>query len=256
MIAVIVSAEDEASTNIGKELMKIAKWEKNNGIYLYKNILLYHIPDTHLYHDNVDTELEKEGYEIDVVIFASKHSSKSHMKSLTVHPIGNFGRAMYGGRDNELVPSAPVLMKHALKLLREKAEEMEYAVSYEATHHGPYLTKPAFFIETGSTEEEWNDRRACRTIAETIIELSSIKIEEEQEIAIGIGGGHYAPRFTDIAIKRDTSFGHIAAKYAIESLSEEMVEKMIRATPGCSRAYFHGNFPELERMVEKLGMHR
>ncbi|MCD6513055.1 MAG: D-aminoacyl-tRNA deacylase [Thermoplasmata archaeon] len=256
MIAIIISEEDEASVNIGKELMKIAEWRREGDFYIHENMVMYHIPDMHLYHNNVDEEIRKEGYEIDAVVFASKHSSKSHIKSLTVHPIGNFGKALYGGKDEELVPSHPLLMKYALSLLHRKADGMEYQVSYEATHHGPYLKTPTFFIETGSTKEEWNNKRACRVIAEAILETGKNKdIMNDAEIAIGIGGGHYAPRFTDIAMKRNVAFGHIAAKYAVEFLSEKMLKKMVASTPGCSKAYYHGAFPELEEFLSKiLGM--
>ena len=249
MLAIIISKKDIASVNISKILLSSYEWEKEGDVYIHGNRILYFIEDEHLYHDNVDIELEELGYDIDTIIFASRHSSKEERKTLSVHPIGNFGKAIYGGRDAELVKTNPLLMRNALKLLKEK-NDIGYSVSYEATHHGPYLEKPTFFIEVGSTSRQWNDMHACRIVAEVIMEMK----EEESEVAIGIGGGHYAPRFTDIALKKDIAFGHIAARYAIEYLNEEMLKKMFEATPHCSRAYFHGKYEEIEEMVRKMGI--
>ena len=236
MIAVVISEKDEASVCIGKELMSLQKWEKlGANVYRSGNILLYFIEGMHLYHDNIDEEIKKWG-KAEAIIFASRHSSESRRKTLSVHPIGNFGEAKFGGKSKELVLSAPLLMKNALKLLQVKAESMDYEVCYEATHHGPYLSTPSFFIETGSTEKEWNDREACRTIAEVIIETKN----EKADVAIGIGGGHYAPRFTDIALHRNIAFGHMISDYNLSNIDEDMIQKAIDSTPDVKFAYFHG----------------
>jgi len=250
MLAVIVSKKDVASINISKVLLFEYKWEKKGDAYIHGNRLLYFIEDEHLYHDNVDKEIEELGYEIDAVIFASRHSSSQERKTLSVHPIGNFGKALYGGKSKQLVKTNPWLMRHALQLLKEK-NKIGYSVSYEATHHGPWLEKPSFFIEVGSTSRQWNDMQACHVVAEAIMEM---KEERKGKIAIGIGGGHYAPRFTDIALKHGIAFGHIAAKYAIEHLNEEMLKKMVEATHDCEAAYFHGKYEEIEGMARKIGL--
>lgn len=236
MIAIVISKEDEASVCIGKELLSLQKWEElGKNIYRSGDKLMYFIEDTHLYHDNIDEEIKKWG-KAEAVIFASRHSSASEKKTLSVHPIGNFGEAKFGGKSRELVKSAPLLMRNALKHLQVKAGGMGYNVCYEVTHHGPYLSTPAFFIETGSTQKEWNDREACRVIAETIIEAKN----EKADVAIGIGGGHYAPRFTDIAMHKKIAFGHMIPDYRLPNIDEDMIQKAIDATPDVKYAYFHG----------------
>jgi len=236
VIAAVVSRADEASVCIGNELLSIAKWrELDKNIYASKDRLLFFIDDMHLHHDNIDMEIMEWG-KPEAVIFASRHSSASKKRTLSVHPVGNFGAAEFGGRKREIVPSSPHLMLGALKLLHEKSGEMNYDVCYEVTHHGPYLSTPAFFIETGSTEREWNDKEACRVIAETIMEMG----EAGGATAVGVGGGHYAPRFTDIALKRGIAFGHMIADYRLPEVDGEMVRKAIRATSGTEYAYFHG----------------
>src|SRR2546428_10273485 len=48
-------------------------------------------------------------------------------------------------------------MTEVLRAVRREAEGLSYAVTFEATHHGPVLDAPSFFIEVGSTEKEWRD---------------------------------------------------------------------------------------------------
>jgi len=236
VIAVVISEKDKASVCIGKELMSLQRWEKlGANVYRSEDKLLYFIEGTHLYHDDIDKEIEKWG-KAEAIIFASRHSSESKRKTLSVHPIGNFGEAKFGGKSRELVPSSPLLMRNALEILQKKAESVEYEVCYEVTHHGPYLSTPAFFIETGSTEREWNDREACKAIAETIIESK----KEKADVAVGVGGGHYAPRFTDIALHGNIAFGHMIPDYQLPNIDEEMIQKAIDSTPDVKYAYFHG----------------
>jgi len=249
MICIVISREDIASKNIAKFLLSMEKWKEKNNVYISEGKFLYFINDTHIYHNNVDKEIEALGYEIDTIIFASRHASAAKKKTLTVHAIGNYGKAEYGGRDRTLVLCNPLLMRSALELLAEKNIE-GYEVCYEATHHGPYLEKPCFFIEVGSTQEEWNDKKACKAIAEAILQLE----RKEYEVAIGIGGGHYAPRFTEIALEKNIAFGHISARYAIQHLDAEMLEKMVASTPHCKKAYFHGNYPDVKEILEKIGI--
>lgn len=249
MLGIIISKKDEASLNISRILLSSYKWKERHGIYINDDRLLYFIENEHIYHDNVDKEIEKLGYNIDTIIFASRHSSKIAKKTLSVHPIGNFGKAEYGGKDATLIKTNPLLMRNALQLIKEK-NKMDYEICYEATHHGPYVEKPTFFIEVGSTPKEWNDMKACKIIAEAIMEMN----EKNYKAAIGIGGGHYAPRFTDIALKKGVAFGHIAAKYAIDNLNESMLKKMIETTLNCKMAYFHGEYPEIKEMIKNFGI--
>src|SRR5207244_12215136 len=99
--------------------------------------------DLHLNHDHVDREardLFRESPE--VVVFLSKHRSESATPSLTVHPIGNFGPAKYGGRAETLVPTPPAVMTEVLRAVRRAAEGLMYAVAFDAAHHGPGLDAP------------------------------------------------------------------------------------------------------------------
>ncbi len=244
MLCIVASKKDKASKNMAEILLEMEKWREKNGIYMQDERIIYVIDDEHIYHDNIDKEVEAMGFSPDVFVFASRHSSKTGKKTLSVHPIGNYGKAEYGGKERTLVPSFPLLMRNALELLKEKEIE-GYEICYEVTHHGPYMEKPCFFIEVGSTEKEWNDMKACRAVAEVILEME----EKRYEVAIGIGGGHYAPRFTEVALEKNVAFGHMAARYALDNIDKDMIKKMIDATPKCRHVYFHGKNEKIMEMI-------
>ncbi len=241
MRAIIISKSDFASCNIFQRLRDLASWEErgrfqDSPLYFFQDLCIATIADEHIFHDNVDSELAEVLLEKpQCMIFASRHRSESGNRSLTVHPIGNFHKAEFGGKENTLVPSSPHLMTEALRVLRKKAKDLEYSVSFEATHHGPFLETPTFFIEIGSDKEAWKDKKAALAIAETILEVS----EKPYPIGIGVGGGHYAPRITDVALERKISFGHIIPTYALENLGQDFSSEISDKTQGAELVYFH-----------------
>lgn len=243
---IIASKSDSASMNILENLLKLKDWQKidkfqGSDVYQFSNTNIVIINEMHIYSENLDKILkEKFDMEANCIIFASRHRSESGAKTLTVHPIGNFKDAKYGGKDQSLVPSSPYLMSDALRNLKHKAvkEDIDYMVSFEVTHHGPFLSTPAFYIEIGSDDKAWEDKIAGEVIAKSILKTIMDERKKEGRVAIGIGGGHYTPRHTDIALSTNTSFGHMIPTYAID-ISEEMIEKTMKATPDLNCVYFH-----------------
>jgi D-aminoacyl-tRNA deacylase len=204
----------------------------------------------HLYYDNIDQrvtkELTKQGLDFKpaIVIFPSKHRSASGMKTLTVHPIGNYNKAEYGGKPEELVPAAPHLMSMAYRKLHNNALELnlKHAVTFEVTHHGPYLETPSFFIEIGSDEAAWIDEVSAAAIAKTIVNVLELNLKDRCKgfpVAIGVGGGHYAPRHSDVVRKKCVSFGHMIPNYALEGISNKMLSRALERTPEVKLVYFH-----------------
>ncbi len=241
MIVIATSEADPASMNIRGRLLEEGDWEEmgsfdSNPLYKAGESVLLTLRDMHLYRDHLDKEVAASlGRKADLIIYASRHRSESGMKAFTVHPLGNFGEAAYGGLPGRLVPSAPHWMTQALRLLKDKASGLEHVVSFEATHHGPYLETPTFYIELGSDEEAWREEEPARIIAEVLVELGPV----ENPIAIGIGGGHYLPRMTDVALDRRVSFGHMIPSYALKSLDRSTLRQAISRTHGVSLAYVH-----------------
>jgi len=197
------------------------------------------------------------GSEPDVIMYLSRHQSESGNRTLTVHPIGNFNAAAFGGRERTVVPTAPHLLTHALRLLSERVPE-SYECTFEATHHGPYNTIPTFFIEIGSTIEEWTDPVAVEALATTVHEFIQDyenKRIPRRTVCIGLGGGHYCPRHTKFALKEELDFGHILPAYARKGLVAELARQIISKTPGAQRVCAHGKKLRKEgRVFSELGI--
>ncbi|HIP90533.1 MAG TPA: hypothetical protein EYH22_03195 [Candidatus Nanopusillus sp.] len=194
---------------------------QGNPIYKYKDFYLIKIKD-----DLVEAYyIDKDFPEVDLVIFASKHSSKEEIPTLTVHSDGNFCKADVGGRDYTLSIAPAQYIKSALLFYYENCP-LGYRASLEVTHHGPNLNKPSIWIEVGSTIREWNDYNAITLACENIINLRPV----ESDVTIGFGGPHYAPKFTKIVINEDVSIGHIMPKYVMDCAKEYMIEVMIKNT--------------------------
>jgi D-aminoacyl-tRNA deacylase len=105
---------------------------------------------------------------------------------------------------------------------------------------------PTLFAEVGSTEEEWEKQDPADVIAKSVLELlESYHYEEDLPsdipVLIGVGGGHYAPRFTDVVFEKRVAFGHMIPTYQITAgnIDDEMLEKTLQATPNVKAAYIH-----------------
>ena len=214
-----------------------------------KEIIMVTINDEKIHHENIDKEIEEKlKIKVKQVIFISKHTSKSGEPTLTVHPIGNYGEAKFGGKPETLIKTSPKLMTQLLRILNKntKKENLYHKVCFEVTHHGPFLSNPTLFIEVGSTIEEWKKQKPAEVVAKSTLELlNSYNYEEDLPsdipVLIGIGGGHYAPRFTDVVLEKNTAFGHMIPRYHIDAgnINNEIFEKAIKSTPNVKAVYLH-----------------
>ncbi|MEM0360243.1 MAG: D-aminoacyl-tRNA deacylase [Candidatus Diapherotrites archaeon] len=228
MKTIVVSREDIGGMNIYARLIEnfdfveTSASYKGNSFFESKKtgLFLVLIDSLHIFSEHLD-ELNAE-----FIIFASRHSSKSGTPTLSVHPVGNWGKAELGGIDCSLGRASAALMKNYLLGLREKRDSfgLKFEVSYEATHHGPFLKTPCCFIEVGSSEKQWRDEKAALAIAETIMERSFFL---PCKPVIGVGGLHYNPHFTEIALSTEFAFSHMCPKYALPFFNMEMLEKAI-----------------------------
>jgi D-aminoacyl-tRNA deacylase len=169
----------------------------------------------------------------DLVIFASKHESVKKEKSLSVHAPGNWRKAEMGGEEEKICPSSALFQKTIFENLKSNAKKFkleEYEITLECTHHGPLINKPCIFIEIGSTEKEWADRKAAFVISKTIAEtLEEFKENDCREIAVGIGGPHYCPNFNKIQLNSNVALSHVISQYSLP-LTENMVKEAIAKT--------------------------
>jgi D-aminoacyl-tRNA deacylase len=241
MKLIVTSSEDTASMNIRDKLLGMCDWREEGAFSGHPALragdhIMVRVDRIHLDEDHIDGRAAAElGVDISTTLFASRHRSESQIPTLTVHPIGNFSTPDFGGVERTLSPSSPQLMTEALRTLAMNAEGLDFKVSFETTHHGPLTDGPAFYIEIGSCEEQWTRADAATAIAKTILGLK----DTEYPVTVCVGGGHYAPRFTDVVLSRRVAVGHMAANYALESLDERMIRQMIGGSAGAGKVYFH-----------------
>lgn len=266
MYLVVTSEEDIASMNIRERLLAMADWEERgefdgSPVLAHGDFIMILIREIHLEADNLDRRIKNEvGLEPDCMIFASRHKSQSGLRTLTVHPIGNYGEAKFGGRERTVVPAAPRSMTQALLLLKRHASGLDFNISFECTHHGPYLETPCFFIEIGSDEVAWPEVEPGNAIARTILDLDPAGEVSRDRIAIGVGGGHYAPRHSHLVMDRQISIGHMIPSYALDNVDDDTVSQVIERTPGCKVVYFHRKamnkprYRELKGIFEEKGI--
>lgn len=216
-IAMICALEDEASVNITKQLKKIGipNWAK-------------------MYEFNEDTIfLSLNKVTENNIIVLSKHESKAQKKSLTVHYLGNFGEAKFGGEEKKLCGALPKIGTNYIRALVSEKEKLknesnnlnEFEICFEVTHHGPYTEKNVVLIEIGSSKIEWENEFLGKIIANIVI--NSTLIKNNDTIGIGLGGIHYANEFTKLVIKENYSIGHICPNYNLENLNLNLLNQMI-----------------------------
>ena len=251
----VCSLPDIPSVNMKESLLKMHDWEdlgsKDDLSFLsYGETVMVTIPDMHIYRENLDKEVEDFGVKVDEVIVMSKHSAKSGRPALTAHPIGNYHENQYGGREGALVRANPSLMTDALRRI-VRMNMPENQLCFEVTHHGPWLEKPTFYIEVGSVQEQWENKHAADILAHVIDELDP---HPEYPTAVGMGGGHYAPRFTEVALSHKVNFGHMLPNYQIEGRDDEDIVRMLKMAceaSGTKLVYLHRKSmkkPEERRM--------
>jgi D-aminoacyl-tRNA deacylase len=239
MLGIVVSRADSASVHIGEQLRELADWERHEddsrpdaagggAVYRTGGVCLREFDPLHL-------DLERPAAAFDdpaLVVFASRHSGETG-PLLTAHHTGNVGPADHGGRPNDLARACPNAHARVLDALATHAPE-GYEVGMECTHHGPSeVGAPSMFVEVGSSEPEWADPAAARAVARAILTLRGVDPDRPAEGAsadaatdenrtrrhlVGLGGGHYAPRFERVVRETDWTVGHILADWGFEAL--------------------------------------
>jgi D-aminoacyl-tRNA deacylase len=182
-----------------------------------------------------------------------------------LHAPGNFRNADLGGKAFHIAKTSAFVLKFLFKALKKNKDNEsslnDYALSLEATHHGPDIEIPCCFIEVGSTEKEWNDPVACLAIAKTIYELNNFKESKELIPSIAIGGPHYCPNFNEIQLNSNYAISHVIANYNFpiteniineaEKKTTEQIKEIIIDWKGCVNSKERTN---LISILDKLGL--
>ncbi len=227
---IIASKKDMAGINITTQLSQFRQKPIISSMSNTPNFDFYLREEEIISDENLDYEKINR---YDFIIFASKHQSKEGIKCLSVHAPGNWKKNELGGKENKVCLTSAQFQKQLFENLNKRATEhnlKDYQITLECTHHGPLINKPCIFIEIGSTENEWKDRRAGFIIAKTIRDtIEQFKENPYNEIAVGIGGPHYCPNFNNIQLKSNYAISHIIPGYALP-LTEEMIKEAIKKT--------------------------
>jgi D-aminoacyl-tRNA deacylase len=226
--------------------VELADW-KERGVFQNRPVLIHGTnvlvttEERHLFADDIDRRVrEATKMDVECVVFLSRHKAASGIPTLTVHPIGNFAqKADYGGRPGMLVPSAPDLMTSLLRSIHGRTFGLGYQTSFEVTHHGPFLQSPTLYLEIGSSESQWPDFRAGEALANSFLHMDVLRATK----IVGLGGGHYAPRFSEIALKKKVSIGHMITNHFADQVTDEdliqALKKALAASDGARLVYIH-----------------
>ncbi len=175
----------------------------------------------------------------DLIIFASRHRSKTARPAFLVHTTGNWGtNADFGGQAQDLSKTSALLHKAGITSLKEQIEVYnipDFSLDTEVTHHGPTsLDVPLIFIELGSSEQEWEIKKAGELVANGIMnavfKYLEFKKKNTQQVGLGFGGTHYAPNFNRLIFNSNIALSFICPKYYIQELDENLIKMMINNT--------------------------
>ena len=236
MILFVASKADIAGLNIAENLLHLLSFRKINEKFCGNPVYvadLYGSEEARLVFVNdepVDTQNISYPNETRMIIFISRHSSRSGIPTLSVHTPGNIADASLGGLPRKVSVSPASAMKAALLEMKRARDEnnLSYEVSYECTHHGPSLETPAMFVELGSSPEQWRDVKAAEAVARGAVAAAMNR--RSYTAVLGIGGQHYNKKFTKIALTSDLAFGHMIPKYALQKVDEEILKQCVAKT--------------------------
>ncbi len=230
----VYSKDNQISSRVGGELIKNFGFEKSEErkravVFRAGDKLLVEIEGRAMDAGFLDSE-----FSTDCFVFLYSHFSSAGVAAMTVHPEGNWSEDnSIGGLPMELGCAAPMQMFSALRRL--SANRIENAdVTYEATHHGPLLKTPSFFMEVGGTDSEELIKELCRVLALSAFEISYPE-KSMNKVVLGIGGGHYPKKFTRMAIENGVAFAHIMSKHSIDSV-KMLGQAISRSEPRPSEA--------------------
>ncbi|MFZ1077179.1 MAG: D-aminoacyl-tRNA deacylase [Nitrosotalea sp.] len=212
MQLLVAYQSDPAGSNMASYIMQ--DMQKQRDIYRGKNFDLVVISTPAISADWIE-----EKYPYDSYVFLSKHASESGTLALTCHSTGNFSDAQFGGFPRQIAIPHPHLQKSYMKHLWTKRNNFsKFEITIEATHHGPTaLNKPTLFIEIGTTQKEWNDKKLCENVAKIIVE-EVCKEPEKHKVAICFGGTHYPKKFNKELIEGEFALGTVVPKHALDNL--------------------------------------
>ncbi|MGA2386123.1 MAG: D-aminoacyl-tRNA deacylase [Candidatus Bathyarchaeia archaeon] len=233
MILLVHSTRDIAGVNIAKSILQRSPFTKTTETYRESPVYTAKVNDKQVSFLTLNEEtisaqyLQEDFPNAQLAVFISRHSSQSAKPTLSVHTTGNFGEAEFGGLPHTVSVAPAFAMATALKSLSRLNGQLSlgYEVSYEGTHHGPSLNLPVMFVELGSSEPQWRDLKAAQAVGEAAMDAIANFSASSGLAALGIGGPHYNPKFSRMALADEAAFGHMIPKYAIAEVDAAMISQ-------------------------------
>ncbi|MFH1095532.1 MAG: D-aminoacyl-tRNA deacylase [Candidatus Micrarchaeota archaeon] len=97
----------------------------------------------------------------------------------------------------------------------------------------PDLRPPLFpaliFVEIGSGPGQWENELAGQVVAEAMMK-ALFRPAPPASVYLGIGGGHYAPKFTHVMLESEKAVGHVLPKYHAASFDAAMLKQAMEKT--------------------------
>ncbi len=212
MACIIYSKDEPISRALGERVVEklgMTEAEPKGSHRHFKNgkVEAIELDKLPIYEEGLDTAVRTE-----LFVFLSRHRSSKGMPSFTIHPLGNWApSAEAGGRPMTLSVSAPWQMRNMLNQMK-MANNTDVPVTYEATHHGPLLETPSFFVEVGGSEEITDTHYDVLSTA--VANYFLAEQENVGKVAVAIGGTHYPEKFTKLALEGKYAFSHIMPRHS------------------------------------------
>ena len=205
--------------------------------------------------DWLDKDERIRAREYDGFVFLSRHSAQSGVLALTCHSTGNFAGAEFGGRDREVAVPHPHLQRAYMRRLHANRSAFAgFEITLEATHHGPTaLEKPSMFVEVGTTQKQWEDKKLCGSVA-ALVHDALVGDVPHVPTAICFGGTHYPSKFTAELLTGTRAVGTIIPKRAIGNLDENLFAHILERNSVAEEALidWHGISGPDKRHLEGL----
>ncbi len=247
------SRAEEVSKTLGErvvELLSAKEAEPIAGRRHFKSgtIGIVELDKLPIYEEGLDSLIKT-----DLFVFLSRHRSSMGVASFTVHPLGNWtSRSDAGGTPGRLSVAAPWQMRNMLHQI-SNSNKTDVPVTYEATHHGPLLETPSFFVEVGGSEGIGEPHYDA--LAKSVCSYLTSDNDNVGKVALAIGGTHYPEKFTKLALEGRYAFCHIMPRHSC-SYSDMLKQGIGRSSPAaeCAVIDWKGiRAPERDMAIKKLG---
>ncbi|XP_052179827.1 D-aminoacyl-tRNA deacylase-like isoform X2 [Diospyros lotus] len=197
---VVATTVDPASIGPASTLLAMPGWHPGPPVqdmssFVNRGVRLLKHDNSIVREDHLDRRWEAAtGEVVDEVIFMSKHTAASNRPALTIHPIGvphlcEDEVPPAGGKPGWAAPPNPRIGPW-LRLLKSIAESHNLTPEFELVWEG-------LGLGGGPAVGDWSRNNG------------------QNKILLGIGGGHYAPRHMDIALKDGVWVGHLLSGYSL-----------------------------------------